>query len=442
VRPAEQRAALDRFAGPSVAEPLADYRDAFRRWRAVTDEIEVITADRRDRALEADALRFGLAQSEAVSPVAGEDAALAIEVERLGNAEHLASSAQAAHDALIADQVADEPVDATMLVSQARRSFAAAAAHDPALAELGERLAEISYQLADVAADLAAYADSVDDDPLRLASVHERQAALAGLVRRYGPDLESVLSWAAAAAERLLALDGDDERLVRLAGEEAALLTTLTGLAARVSAARVEAATEFSSRVSSELEALAMPEATITASVRQEEVTVGGLQLGGRSVAFGPDGVDSVELLLTAHAGAPQRPLHRGASGGELSRVMLAVEVVFAEADPVPTMVFDEVDAGVGGRAAVEIGRRLAQLARSHQVIVVTHLPQVAAYADRHLLVRKSGDGSVTASDVVVLEGDDRVRELSRMLAGLEDSALARGHAEELLAAAAASRPL
>jgi DNA repair protein RecN (Recombination protein N) len=442
VRPAEQRAALDRFAGPSVAEPLADYRDAFRRWRAVTDEIEVITADRRDRALEADALRFGLAQIEAVSPVAGEDAALAIEVERLGNAEHLASSAQAAHDALIADQVADEPVDATMLVSQARRSIAAASAHDPALAELGERLAEISYQLADVAADLEAYADSVDDDPLRLASVHERQAALAGLVRRYGPDLESVLSWAAAAAERLLALDDDDERLVRLAGEEAALLTELTDLAARVSTARGQAATTFSARVSAELEALAMPEAAIMACVRQEEVSAGGLPLGGRRVAFGPDGVDSVELLLTAHAGAPQRPLHRGASGGELSRVMLAVEVVFAEADPVPTMVFDEVDAGVGGRAAVEIGRRLAQLARSHQVIVVTHLPQVAAYADRHLLVRKSGDGSVTASDVVVLEGDDRVRELSRMLAGLEDSALARGHAEELLAAAAASRPL
>ncbi|MEP7053820.1 MAG: DNA repair protein RecN [Actinomycetota bacterium] len=438
---AEQRAALDRFAGTSVGAPLADYRAGFRRWREVTDEIDVRAGERRDRALEADALRFGLEQIEAVGPVAGEDAALAIEAERLGNAEDLGAGARAAHEALVADPGSDEPLDATLLIAQARRAIAASAAHDPALAELGGRLAEISYQLADVAADLASYADSVDDDPTRLAAVNERQAALGGLGRRYGPDLDAVLAWAGAAAIRLLDLDSDDERLAQLTAEQAALLTELTRLAAQVSSARTEAGLDFAARVSAELEALAMPEASITAAVRQEEVTAGGLQIGDRLVAFGADGIDTVELLLTAHAGAPERPLHRGASGGELSRVMLAVEVVFAEADPVPTMVFDEVDAGVGGRAAVEIGRRLAQLARTHQVIVVTHLPQVAAYADRHLVVRKSGDGSVTSSDVITLDDDGRVRELSRMLAGLEDSAMARGHAEELLAAAAAGRP-
>ena len=440
VRPGEQRAALDRFAGPAVAEPLARYRTAYQRWHVVTEEIDLIASARRERAQEADALRFGCTQIEAVEPVPGEDAALSIEVERLGHAEILATTARAAHDNLIADPGAEEALDATTLIAQARRSVAAAADHDPALAKLGERLAEISYQLADVAADLASYADSVDDDPARLAAVHERQAALTGLLRRYGPDLDAVLAWAAAAADRLLALDGDDDRLAALAAEQQSLLAELTESGAATSAARAAAGIEFSTKVSAELEALAMADARIRAAVNQDEVSAGGLEIGGRRVAFGPDGVDAVELLLVAHQGAPERPLHRGASGGELSRVMLAVEVVFAAADPVPTMVFDEVDAGVGGRAAVEIGRRLAQLARNHQVIVVTHLPQVAAYADRHLVVRKSGDGTVTASDVATLDDDGRVRELSRMLAGLEDSALARGHAQELLAAAAANK--
>ncbi|MEO6715158.1 MAG: DNA repair protein RecN [Mycobacteriales bacterium] len=440
VKPAEQRAALDRFAGAAVFEPLARYRGAYTRWREVTDEIETITTAGRERAQEADLLRFGLTQIDAVAPVPGEDGALSVEVQRLGHAEDLATSARTAHDALIADPGADEPVDATLLIGHARRSLAQSSEHDPTLDALAVRLADISYQLADVAADLASYADSVDDDPARLAAVHERQAALAALVRRYGPDVDAVLAWAETASARLLELDGDDERLSSLADEEKRLVAELTSTAAAVSGARAVAAAEFSALVSAEFDALAMPEAVISVDLRQDEVTAGGLEVGGRRVAFGPDGVDSVELLLVPHAGAPARALHRGASGGELSRVMLAVEVVFAAADPVPTMVFDEVDAGVGGRAAVEIGRRLAQLARSHQVIVVTHLPQVAAFADRHVVVRKSGDGTVTASDVVTLDDDGRVRELSRMLAGLEDSALARGHAEELLAAAAADR--
>jgi DNA repair protein RecN (Recombination protein N) len=154
----------------------------------------------------------------------------------------------------------------------------------------------------------------------------------------------------------------------------------------------------------------------------------------------GPHGADDVEIRLAAHPGAPPLPLHKGASGGELSRVMLAIEVVFAGADPVPTFVFDEVDAGVGGKAAVEIGRRLARLARSSQVIVVTHLPQVAAFADNHLVVEKSGDGLVTSSGVTRLDQPSRVRELSRMLAGLEDSEFGQAHAEELLAMAAHER--
>ncbi|HEX5565584.1 MAG TPA: DNA repair protein RecN, partial [Streptomyces sp.] len=175
--------------------------------------------------------------------------------------------------------------------------------------------------------------------------------------------------------------------------------------------------------------------------LRQHETTdeESGIEVDGRLVTFGPYGADEVELLLAPHPGAPPRPIAKGASGGELSRVMLAVEVVFAGAAPVPTYLFDEVDAGVGGKAAVEVGRRLARLAQSAQVVVVTHLPQVAAFADRHLLVEKTSDGSVTHSGVKTLRGEERVRELSRMLAGQEDSRLARAHAEELLEAARTS---
>jgi DNA repair protein RecN (Recombination protein N) len=206
-----------------------------------------------------------------------------------------------------------------------------------------------------------------------------------------------------------------------------------------VSQARGKAAVQFATAVSAELAALAMPQARVEVSVEQTQ-SESGLEVAGRRLAFGAHGVDEVEMLLCPHPGAPARPLQRGASGGELSRVMLAVEVVFAGADPVPTFVFDEVDAGVGGKAAVEVGRRLALLARTAQVIVVTHLPQVAAFADQHLVVRKTSDGSVTSSGVSVLDDAERVQELSRMLAGIEESAAAQTHASELLEAARASK--
>jgi DNA repair protein RecN (Recombination protein N) len=243
-------------------------------------------------------------------------------------------------------------------------------------------------------------------------------------------------------SDRLLDLDGADDRIAALQQQDAELEALLGSLALELSDARSAAAERFGLAVTAELTELAMPHARVSARVAQTEAA-DGLPVGERRLAATADGVDDVELLLEPHAGAPPRPLQKGASGGELSRVMLAVEVVFAGSDPVPLMVFDEVDAGVGGRAAVEVGRRLARLARDHQVVVVTHLPQVAAFADRHLLVVKATEGaqagSVTRSGVVALEDGDRVVELSRMLAGV-DTGLARGHAEELLAAAAPDR--
>ncbi|HET9901285.1 MAG TPA: DNA repair protein RecN, partial [Actinomycetes bacterium] len=254
-----------------------------------------------------------------------------------------------------------------------------------------------------------------------------------------GDSVEDVLAWARSASSRLGELTSDDDRVADLTAERARLLTELANRAGQISDARQVAAQRFSAAVTRELRSLAMPQAELSVSVTQR-IDADGLEVAGRSVAFGPHGIDDVELLLAAHPGAPARPLQRGASGGELSRVMLAVEVVFAGADPVPTFVFDEVDAGVGGAAAVEVGRRLARLARSAQVIVVTHLPQVAAFADAHLVVSKSSDGQVTRSGVMRLDDDGRIGEISRMLAGLADSVLARAHADELLATATAEK--
>jgi DNA repair protein RecN (Recombination protein N) len=432
-----QRAALDRYAGDAVAVPLAKYGEAYRRLRAVAVELDEIVTRARERAQEADLLRYGLDEIAGVEPRAGEDVELAEEAERLGHAEALASAATAAHAALAGNPEDPEGVDASTLVAGAHRALGAVRAHDPALAALADRIGEIGILLGDVAGELAGYADDLDADPLRLSAVEERRAALTALTRKYGEDIASVLAWAEQSAQRLTELDGDDERIEELTAERDALRVELGGLAQALTDARQEAAERFAAAVTAELGSLAMPHARVSFEIRQTEDPE-GVEVGGRTVAYGPSGVDEVELLLAPHPGAPPRPIAKGASGGELSRVMLAVEVVFAGTDPVPTYLFDEVDAGVGGKAAVEIGRRLARLARSAQVVVVTHLPQVAAFADRQLLVEKTNDGSVTRSGVKVLEGEDRVRELSRMLAGQEDSETARAHAEELLAAARA----
>ena len=255
-----------------------------------------------------------------------------------------------------------------------------------------------------------------------------------------------MLAWAEDGAKRLLDLDDTDGRIAELEARRDRIRAELGALASALSRRRTEAAARLGTAVSDELTSLAMPHATVTVAVTQTEVAAPGtpsgpvLHVDGRWLRATSSGVDEVELLLAANTGADPRPLHKGASGGELSRVMLALEVSLAETGSVPTFVFDEVDAGVGGKAAIEVGRRLAALARTSQVLVVTHLPQVAAYADRHVVVHKSSDGSVTTSGLVTLDEAERERELSRMLAGVEDSDSARAHARELLGAAAPER--
>ncbi|MFP5348175.1 MAG: DNA repair protein RecN [Actinomycetes bacterium] len=417
-----QREVLDTFAGDGLAALLEQYREAYERRAEVRAQLSEITTRARERAQEADLLRIGLEELEQVDPQPGEDEALRAEEERLANAEDLRSAAGEAHAVFAADDlVGESTVDAAGLVDSARRRLEAVAAHDDRLAGLAGRLAELGYGLADVAVELAGYVAGLDADPVRLEQVQQRRADLGRLTRKYGEDVAEVLAWGERAAKRLADLTGDDDRVDALRSELASLDTTLTGLGDVLHERRTAAATELSEAVTVELAELAMPHARLVVDVRD----TGDL---------GPAGRDRVELQLVAHAGADARPLARSASGGELSRVMLALEVVLAGSDPVPTFVFDEVDAGVGGRAATEIGRRLAVLSRRAQVVAVTHLPQVAAFADRHLVVVKSDDGEVTRSGVQRLDDGERVRELARMLAGQEESASARAHAEELLA--------
>ena len=436
LRPAAQRDALDSFAGVKAAGLRTEFRASYDRLRATEAELAEVVASARERAREADLLRFGLGEVEAVDPQPGEEASLAAEESRLGFADTLRSAAEQAREALSSE---DGAVDALGTVSTARKLLDGVRDHDAEAAGLADRLAEVSYLLSDVAADVSSYASGLETDPARLAAVSERRAALVALTRKYGETVDEVLTWAERSSARLLELDGTDERIDRLDSRRADLRATLAKTGTALSTARLRAAKRLGAAVTRELASLAMPHARLTVEVSQHD-DPSGLAVGERTLRMSASGLDEVELLLAANTGADARPLGKGASGGELSRVMLAVEVSLAATHPVPTFVFDEVDSGVGGKAAVEVGRRLAMLARHAQVVVVTHLPQVAAFADRHVVVVKSSDGTVTSSGLTVLDDSGRVRELSRMLAGLEDSETAIAHAEELLATAQEAR--
>jgi len=443
LRASVQRGVLDRFGGEAVSTAVATYRALFAEVSTVQAQLLEVTTRRRERVQEADLLRYGLTEIDAVAPQPGEETALRAEIERLAHIDALRLAADGSRAALSGAEPPDN--DAQTLIAAARRALDGVRGRDVALDGLAARLAEVAYLLSDAAADLSGYADGLAADPVRLETAQQRLAQLGTLTRKYAADIDGVIAWAASARERLGGLDGDDDRVRELTATHDRLIGELGQAAAALSRSRIDAAQRLQVDTTGELAALAMPGARVEVAVRHRDDPAGLLVTdpvdgNTRRVAFGASGIDDVEFLLSAHAGAPARPLHRGASGGELSRVMLAIEVVLAGSDPVPTFVFDEVDAGVGGRAAVELGRRLAALARTAQVIVVTHLPQVAAFADHHLVVRKAGVDGAIATTVGPVDGPDRVEELSRMLAGLPDSVLGRGHAEELLAVAAEAK--
>ncbi|HEX5969410.1 MAG TPA: DNA repair protein RecN, partial [Intrasporangium sp.] len=348
---------------------------------------------------------------------------------------------------LSGDEYAAEPApNVRDLVGSARSALSHAVVHDERLGALDARLDEVATLVTDLAAELTGYLEDVELDPQRLEYVQERRAALAVLTRKYGETIDEVLGWSQDAAARLDALLSADDRVEILHTRLGELTTDLVAAASELTAARVAAATDFAVRVSQELSHLAMGKAVVEVRVEQRAAEDGLPLPSGKRVRIGRHGADEVEILLAANPGAAPRSVARAASGGELSRVMLALEVVGSSTrtdrgvGAPPTFVFDEVDAGVGGRAAVDVGARLAALAEQAQVIVVTHLAQVAAFADRHLVVHKADDGAITSSSVVMVEGADRLRELSRMMGGDPDSEAGLAHARELLEQAAAMR--
>ena len=418
-----QREVLDRYAGADHASLLVRHGEAHAERRQAAAELAELTGAARERARELDLLTFGLGEIAGVDPQPGEDVALAAEAQRLQAVDELRLAAHTAGVALSGDPEAwDDAPNVLGLLAVARKSLDAVASDDPELGPLAGRLAEASVLAADVAADLASYADRLEADPARLEWIAERRSALQQLLRKYGASVTEVLQWAADAAARSGVLAASDDRIAALEERIAVLDGELGRTSAAITAGRAAAASELAGRVRAELAALAMPHARIEFELAPAPIS--------------PHGADQVTLMFTANPGSSPAPLARAVSGGELSRVRLALEVVLASGASGQTFVFDEVDAGVGGAVALEIGRRLARLAEHAQVIVVTHLAQVAAFADDHFVVAKASDGQVTTSGITRVDGAARLDELARMMAGLEGSANAHAHAAELLSAA------
>lgn len=428
---AAQRRALDAVGGSEHEQLCRQYSSCYRAWNQARQDLETWREQALAREGEIAGLRHALEQLEALDPKPGEDQALAEEASRLENLDLLRSGAAQAANAISGDELNDDVANVIALVSVARRSLENAADHDPRLASLMPRLNEVAALTSDLAMELTDYLADLDADPDRLAWVHERREQLRrgcleiGGLGQVFANVDELLAFGQHSAARLAQLDGPLDREAELAAEVERTGKELKTVAKRLSQARTKLAKLLSQQVSAELEGLMMRGAKLQVRLNPLEQP-------------GPTGMEEVELLLRAHPGAAALPLEKGASGGELSRIMLALEVVLAQhtATKRHTFVFDEIDAGVGGRAAVEIGRRLAALARHHQVIVVTHLAQVAAWAQTQLVVVKQvgqASNEATTTAVETVEGPERVRELARMLSGQSDSQTALRHAEELL---------
>jgi DNA repair protein RecN (Recombination protein N) len=413
-----QREALDQFAG--VANLLANYQQHFNQWKSSSQKLIEIQSALDSRAKEAQELRASVEELEAADPKPGEDQELTDKANRLTHVEELRIAASSAHEAISSESF-DGATDAIGLIGAARRSLEQVAAHDPELEKIAESLKQLGYQLNDASAEISSYLDGLDGDSARvLESIQERRAVLNTLIRKYGPTLDDVIKLRETASDRLLELDSSSDQIEQLTKQVQEQHSAMTEAAEELSAARAEAAKNLAQQVTAELAALAMSGSTLVVDVVAAD-------------DFGPFGKDQVSIQLSSYPGAEPRPLGKGASGGELSRIMLAIEVVLAQTQQAPTFIFDEVDAGVGGAAAIEVGRRLAMLAKQAQVIVVTHLAQVAAFANQHLRVLKNSTDEFTATDVVALNNEDRVNELARMLSGMPESDSGRTHAAELL---------
>lgn len=430
VKPARQRELLDRFGGSDVTEKLRSYQEIFQSYGVLKDRLLALKVSASKREGEIAELQEFLAAWNKLKASRGECAATADEINRLSSVEDLRIAASGALSSLDGEESG-----ALNLLHTARRYLESAKAKDSKLEEIADRIAESLYILDDASTDLASYATSLEADPDRLNLLQERKAELNSFLKRWaGPgdgDEELVLLAAKAkkAKEAIADLQGGDERTAEIEAELLVAKKKLLAAAIALSSARAKAASTLSTEVTDEIKALAMPHTQFFVEVISPDYA-GTL----KESDFTSIGCDEITMQIQGQIDGPKIALGKGASGGEMSRIMLALEVVIAKSHPVGTYIFDEVDAGVGGKAAIEVGKRLRALSQNAQVIVVTHLPQVAAWADSHFLVSKSSDGTIVASGVSRLSEDERVEEIARMLAGLEGSTSAREHAAELLA--------
>ncbi|GAA3044394.1 DNA repair protein RecN [Gordonia defluvii] len=455
LRADQQRAALDRFAGPGVAAAIEVYRNARSRWIHLADELAQRRASSFELAQEADRLRFAVQELDAIDPQPDEDVALTATIKRLTDLETVRAAGAHGHALVSGD--GEDGAGVIAELGQVRTLLESSG--DEGLRALLPRVQEALAVVTDLAADLAGIVGSLPVDAAELDQLLVRQSELKSLTRKYAPDINGVRQWWVQARARLAEIDDPVESIEELVETVAAVAAEVAAAASALRVLRMAAAKELGERVTEELGGLAMGDAalqvTVVPDVCADDGPPGGeypagvpsavspamrrtLVVDGQRCHVGGHGADIVEFALVPHRDAVPLPITKSASGGELSRVMLALEVVLASPDGGSVMVFDEVDAGVGGRAAVEIGRRLARLARNHQVIVVTHLPQVAAFADHHVVIGKDAGGRT--STVATLAGEERVAELARMLAGLGDTETGRAHAEELLTTAQADR--
>ena len=430
VKPARQRELLDRFGGAAVADALTRYATHYESYVELKNRIKAMKSASSARDKEIAELEEFLEGWSKLKAVRGEFASTADEISRLSSVEDLRVASTGAFEASSSDESG-----ALAALGAAKRFLETAKGRDSRLDAITEQVAESFFILNEATRDLSSYLSSLEADPDRLNALQERKAALSAFVKKWGtsgdPD-EVMISLAARAKrgrEEISDLRGGDERISELEGELSAIKELLLAAAQQLTKARSDAAQSLSQAVSAELKHLSMPHTELIIDI--ESADYAGVLKESDFTALG---CDEVSISIKAHATAAKVAIGKGASGGEMSRIMLALEVVIAKTHPVGTYIFDEVDAGVGGKAAIEVGRRLHLLAETSQVIVVTHLPQVAAWADTHFRVEKRSDGSIVQSGVERLTDAERVEEIARMLAGLEESTSALEHAAELLA--------
>jgi DNA repair protein RecN (Recombination protein N) len=419
---------LDRFG--HLLDLRGEVSDAIREFGGLRRRLEELRSGQREAEQRLDLLRFQVSEIEAAAIRAEEEEELLAERNLLVNAERLSQLSARTYDLLQGD--AGAIVDALGDVAALVRDLASV---DPDLGQLADRVETARYELEDVAQEARQYRDRIEYDPQRLDAIEERLDLFQRLRRKYGPTLEDVVSFGRAAREEVEAVESYDDRLQALSEETRAAEVLAGTLAARLSDARRTSAERLTEAMSDALQGLGLNGTSFEVEMARSS-SEDGLELPGEGrFACGTTGVDSVTYLVSFNPGEPLRPLERVASGGETSRFLLALKSVLSEADRTPTLVFDEVDVGVGGRRAADVGARMRALARSHQVLSITHMPQIAAMADHHLSVQKAVRAGRTTVDVRELESGDRVAELAEMMSGTETEA-ARRNAQELLEAA------